>query len=346
MRMDHIRAALAGSLQEYLVTDRHGNTMESKALDFDGQPAGYAADPEEVINYIEAHDNETLFDAIQFKAPLSTSLDERVRMQNLGSSLLMFSQGIPFIHAGQELLRSKSMDRNSYDAGDWFNVLDFSFNTNGWGRGMPLQQDNQSNWAVIQPRLADLSLAVEKDHILRARDHMLELLQIRKSSPLFRLQTAEQIQQHVKFYQAGNEQVPGVIVMALEDGGNKIDKQWQQILVLFNADIKSQQVTLANRVGQQFRLHPVQQTSDDQRLAEAGFQSTTGTFTVPARTAAVFVSSDNPAGVTPNPQPEPPPAKKKSGGMSGIFWCGFLMLFLAMRLFGRINQKGDIFKLH
>ncbi len=56
-------------------------------------------------------------------------------MQNLGMSMLGFGQGIPFFHAGVELLRSKSMDRNSYNSGDWFNKLDFTYNSEQLGRG-------------------------------------------------------------------------------------------------------------------------------------------------------------------------------------------------------------------
>lgn len=330
-RMDQLQAALAGSLQDYSLTNRHGQTLLARELDVDGQPAGYAADPQEVINYIEAHDNETLFDSIQYKAPLSASPQERVRMQNLGNSLLMFSQGIPFIHAGQELLRSKSMDRNSYDAGDWFNILDYSFTTNGWGRGLPLRQDNQTNWTVVQPLLADPQLAVSSDDIQRARDHMLELLAIRKSSGLFRLRSAEEVAQHVKFYQTGSAQVPGVIVMALEDPDNRVDNQWRQILVIFNADLTAQEVVLANRMGNRFALHPVQQESGDLRLAEAAFTSATGSFHVPARTTAVFVSADQPGTepvvVPPPAQPEPVPVSKKKGGSLG--WPLLLTLLLA-----------------
>ena len=46
-------------------------------------------------------------------------------------------QGIPFFHAGDELLRSKSLDRNSYNSGDWFNKLDFTYQSNNWGVGLP-----------------------------------------------------------------------------------------------------------------------------------------------------------------------------------------------------------------
>ena len=51
-------------------------------------------------------------------------------MQTLALSTTALSQGVSFWHAGGDLLRSKSLDRNSYDSGDWFNVLDFSYRDN------------------------------------------------------------------------------------------------------------------------------------------------------------------------------------------------------------------------
>ena len=115
--------------------DRNGNLVAARQIDYNGQPAGYTADPQEVISYVEAHDNETLFDAIQAQGAPADSLADRVRMQNLGMSLVGFGQGIPFFHAGVELLRSKSLDRNSYNSGDWFNKLDFTYGSNNWGVG-------------------------------------------------------------------------------------------------------------------------------------------------------------------------------------------------------------------
>ena len=158
VEMDWIRVGLAGSLANYSFIDRLGNTVTASQIDYNGQNAGYTADPQEVINYVEAHDNDTLFDAIQLKAPVATALADRVRMQNLGMSVLALGQGIPFFHAGVELLRSKSLDRNSYNSGDWFNKLDFGYTSNNWGVGLPPARDNQSNWPIMQPLLANPAL--------------------------------------------------------------------------------------------------------------------------------------------------------------------------------------------
>ncbi len=60
------------------------------------------------------------------------------------AALNAFSQGIAYLHAGFELLRSKSMDRNSFDSGDWFNRLDWTVRDNYFGIGLPPAQDNSA----------------------------------------------------------------------------------------------------------------------------------------------------------------------------------------------------------
>jgi pullulanase len=55
-------------------------------------------------------------------------------------------QGIPFFHAGDDTLRSKSLDRDSYNSGDWFNRLDFSYETNNFGVGLPPKEKNEEKW--------------------------------------------------------------------------------------------------------------------------------------------------------------------------------------------------------
>ena len=80
---------------------------------------------------------------------------DRIRMQTLALSTTALGQGVSFWHAGGELLRSKSLDRNSYDSGDWFNVLDFCYRTNGFGRGLPPRTDNEAKWPYMRPLLAD-----------------------------------------------------------------------------------------------------------------------------------------------------------------------------------------------
>ena len=107
-------------------------------------------------------------------------MDERVRMQNLGLSLVALGQGVPFFHAGEELLRSKSLDRNSYDSGDWFNRLDFSYRSNNWGVGLPPARENEAELAALRPLLADPALRPARGDIRRCVAHFREMLRIRQ----------------------------------------------------------------------------------------------------------------------------------------------------------------------
>jgi pullulanase len=290
LESDWIRVGLAGNLADYELIDRFGNLVRADQVDYNGQPAGYTADPQEVINYVEAHDNETLFDAIQLKAPLATPMAERVRIQNLGMSLLALGQGVPFFHAGVDLLRSKSLDRNSYDSGDWFNRLDFTYQANNWGVGLPPARDNQSNWPLFQPLLADPALAPEPAEIAAAAHHFREVLAIRKSSPLFRLRTADQVAEHLSFANTGPAQVPGLIVLELADGLGGVDRGIERIVALLNARTERVDFALPGLAGKPLALHPVFAHSADPVVRTSGFEPATGTFSVPARTAAVFLA--------------------------------------------------------
>ena len=285
---DWIRVGLAGNLASYSLRDRFGNTVMGNQIDYNGQPAGYTADPQEVITYIEAHDNETLFDAIQLKAPVQTSMADRVRMQNLGMSIVALGQGVPFFHAGVELLRSKSMDRNSYNSGDWFNKLDFTYNLNNWGVGLPPAGDNQANWPIMGPLLANPALKPAGSHILDAFAHFREVLAIRKSSRLFRLRTAEEIKESLQFHNTGPDQVPGLIVMSISDEDGSIDRQHEHVVVLFNANDQAQTFQSDAFKGLQLALHPILAASTDTVVRTASFNNSSGAFQVPARTAAVF----------------------------------------------------------
>ena len=118
---DRIRVGLAGNLRDYTFVDALGETVTGADIDYNGAPTGYTLDPQEQISYVEAHDNETFFDIVQYKAPADATVADRVRMQNLGLDLVMYSQGVPFFHAGGDMLRSKSLDRDSFNSGDWFN---------------------------------------------------------------------------------------------------------------------------------------------------------------------------------------------------------------------------------
>jgi pullulanase-type alpha-1,6-glucosidase len=289
---DQIRVGLAGNLKGYRFTDRTGVLTDGAHVDYNGSPAGYTSDPQEVINYDEAHDNMTLFDAVQLKAPATATITDRVRMDRLGLDLVALGQGVPFFHAGQDILRSKSFDGNSYNSGDWFNRLDWSYQTNNFGVGLPPDQD--SNWDVFTPLLANPALKPGPGLIAGSKAHFEEMLRIRKSSPLFRLRTAAEIQSQVSFLNTGPNQTPGLIVMALsETQAIHRGNPYRRIVVIFNANPIAQTFSAEAFKNASMRLHPVLAGSADALVRTSSFDSAGGSFTVPPRTTAVFVQTEH-----------------------------------------------------
>jgi pullulanase-type alpha-1,6-glucosidase len=299
LQSDQIRVGMAGNLADYTFIGASGNLVKGSEVDYNGSPAGYNQDPQEDISYVSAHDNQTLYDINILAAPPTVSLADRVRMQNAGLSTVLLGQGVPFIHAGGDLLRSKSLDRNSYDSGDWFNRLDFTFSSNNFGVGLPPAWSNEGDWAVMQPFLANLNLKPSQDHITRMARMFRELLSIRYSSRLFRLGSEAEVQERVKFLNTGPNQLPGLIVMALSDEpAPNLDKKYRQIVVLINANDEAQTFADPGYLGKSLRLHPVQAGSVDPIVRTSSFNRNTGAFTIPARTVAVFVEQDNaPSGI-------------------------------------------------
>jgi pullulanase/glycogen debranching enzyme len=295
---DQIRVGMAGNLADYEFIDRTGATVTGKDVDYNGQPAGYTQDPQEDITYISKHDNQTLYDNNTYKNPVDTSMTDRVRVQNVGLSTVLLGQGVPFMHAGSDLLRSKSFDRDSFNSGDWFNKLDFTYQENNYGVGLPVAGKNQDNWPIMQPLLANPDLKPGADHIMQSAALFQELLAMRDSSPLFRLQTLEDVQKRVAFHNTGSAQLPGLIVMSIDDMSDTavdLDRHYEAIVVLVNANDEAQSISLSDLVGQDLALHLVQANSVDDTVKTSTFDSVNGSFTVPGRTTAVFVRYELPA---------------------------------------------------
>jgi pullulanase/glycogen debranching enzyme len=214
-----------------------------------------------------------------------------VRAYDVSLDLVLLGQGIPFFHMGDEVLRSKSMERDSYDSGDWFNRVDWTLQSNGWKSGLPNAGKDSSNWPVIKPLFADATAAPAPANIAAAWAHFQEMLKIRKSSPLFRLRTGAEINKRVDFQNnAGPAQVPGVIVMTITDGAcgalnlPDLDPARDAVVVIVNPDKAAHTMTVAGASG--FTLHAVLQSSADPVVKTAAASGTS--FTVPARTTAVF----------------------------------------------------------
>jgi pullulanase len=286
-RGDLIKSALAGAIRSFEITTHWDARVRLENLD----GSGYASQPSEVVNYVENHDNQTLFDNNVFKLPQGTSKADRARVQMLGAAIVAFSQGTPYFHAGIDTLRSKSLDRNSYDAGDWFNRLDWSYADNFFGTGLPRQSDNADNWGVMRPFLQNAAaIKPAPGDIAWTRDVFRDLLKIRASTPLLRLKTADDIKQRLSFLNTGSAQVPTVLVGHL-DGKGYPGANFKELVYLINADKVAQSVTVGALAGKAYVLHPVHSApgAADARAASATFAPSSGSFSVPARTAVAFV---------------------------------------------------------
>ncbi|MGM0774321.1 MAG: pullulanase-type alpha-1,6-glucosidase [Pseudomonadota bacterium] len=280
---DWVRIGIAGSLNDYALVTTDGSTKTGAEIDYNGQNAGYTSDPQEIVNYVSKHDNQTLWDNNQYKADYATTPQHRAQMQVVGLSVPILSQGIPFIHMGSELLRSKSMERDSYDSGDWFNEVDFSYQDTAWNRGLPRQDKDGANWDLITEIISQFETGPTAREINYTREQVEKLLSVRNESELFRLQTAEEIGERLNFHNTGTDQLPGVILFSLDDGPDNgmtdLDSNVDQIVVVINST--GSEHSLDTSLTDSFTV--MADTSPNESAAV-----TSGTFTVPGLSVAVF----------------------------------------------------------
>ena len=156
--------------------------------------APYAAQPHNTITYVECHDNHALWDklAVSFK---DATEEQRRNMHKLALSIVLTSQGISFLHAGTEFLRTKKGNENSFNAPDSINAIDWSLKTKN------------------------------KDVF----DYVKGLIKMRKEQPLFRMTKAEDIAANIRF----KENLPAGLV-AYEIKAQAGKGKWQKVLVCFN----------------------------------------------------------------------------------------------------------------
>ena len=289
---DMVRVGLAGSLRDYRMRTYTGETLALSDIRYgDSQPAGFVSAPGEVVNYVENHDNQTLFDINAFKLPSDTSGDDRARVQMLAVAINLFSQGIAYFHAGVDLMRSKSLDRNSYDSGDWFNRIDWSYRQNYFPGGLPPRQDNAGTWPLMRALLTNAKIPPTSTEIAWTRDVFRDLLRLRASSTLFRMRNAADISERLTFVNTGAQQEPTVLA-AVIDGRGYARAGFGSLAYFVNVDKVAHALDVPAAIGAAYQLHPVHLSKHaaDRRPADAArFDRKRGRFTIPARTAVVFV---------------------------------------------------------
>ena len=294
-RTDLVRLGLVGNLKDYVMTISDGTVRRGIDLIHNGAPAAFASHPQENVNYVDAHDNETLYDLLAYKLPQGMPVAERVRMNTVCLATVTLAQSPSFWSAGTELLRSKSLDRDSYNSGDWFNAIDFTGQSNGFGRGLPPASRNEGSWAIQGPLLQDAWLRPSPEEIAAARSQALDLLRLRASTPLFSLGSTRLIQDKLTFPGAGFGAPAGVVVMLIDDtrGGQDVDPELDAVLVVINASGQTLTQPLPELTGRDFRLSPIQAEGADEVVRRTGFDRASGTISVPARTVAVLVQPQN-----------------------------------------------------
>lgn len=158
--------------------------------------APWAAEPWQSINYASCHDNFTLFDKLVSSCPDASDAEIR-RMQMMAGALVLTSQGVPFLHAGVEMARTKQGDHNSYKSPDSVNQID-------WNR-------KSEYWEVFQ--------------------YYQSLIALRKKHPAFRMTSSAQIREHLIF---SADYQPGVASYVLVNHAN--DDEWRTVLLVFNGN--------------------------------------------------------------------------------------------------------------
>lgn len=129
---DYFRDSLKGNLFDVGETgyvngvgrfiERLPHLVSGSVLDKFGVP--FVSEVNQTINFVECHDNHTLWDRLRLTNVQDSEL-KRKKMHQLATGITLLSQGVPFIHAGQEWFRSKQGDENSYISGDTVNQLDW-----------------------------------------------------------------------------------------------------------------------------------------------------------------------------------------------------------------------------
>jgi pullulanase len=128
-----LKLSMAANLRDYVITLPDGSKQRGCETRYGHFPAAYCKLPQENVLYLGCHDNEALYDQTVLKVNHKGEAQTCKRVVELALGVIGVSQGIAFFHAGDDLLRSKSLDRDSYNSGDWFNKLIWDCSSNNFG---------------------------------------------------------------------------------------------------------------------------------------------------------------------------------------------------------------------
>ncbi len=191
----------------------HNNEVMGKLIEgLKGSIFSLTENPGESINYIDAHDNYTLWDHIEksqhfelengsYRQNLPSNLFESslVRQNILALGIILTAQGIPFLQGGVEILRTKQGDHNSYKSNDETNAIHW--------------QDKITFKPVF--------------------DYVKGLIELRQAHPAFRMTNPQMIKDSIIIFPANNDMQSGVIVSHFKNYAN--NDSWEDIIVIYNA---------------------------------------------------------------------------------------------------------------
>ncbi|MBO7252063.1 MAG: type I pullulanase [Oscillospiraceae bacterium] len=166
----------------------------------------WAAEPYQSVNYVSCHDNNTLFDRITLGAP-EASFETRAKMNELAAAFCILSQGVPFMQAGEELLRTKPGKKNGFDENSYHSP----------------DRVNSIKWENL-----------DKEEYQKTLEFYKGLIAFRKAHPSLRLRTRKEVFKHIH-----SEYIPNDYAVAFH-----MDEKDQEIFVIFNADNREVMVEL------------------------------------------------------------------------------------------------------
>ncbi len=196
------KAAMEESVKFGIVAASNHPQVDMEKVNYSKK--AYSSAPWNVITYCECHDNNVLWDRLTMSCP-DAGREELVKMQELALTIVLTSQGIPFLHAGTEFLRTKKGVENSFNAGDSINGIDWS-----------LKKEN-----------------------LTTNNYIKQLIQMRKAHPAFRMTSNEDIKKNIHF---DEKAIKGTIVYSIN--GAALKDSWKKIVVAFNGNKKEHTIIL------------------------------------------------------------------------------------------------------
>ncbi|HTD93493.1 MAG TPA: type I pullulanase [Chitinophagaceae bacterium] len=192
----------AESIKFGVVASCYHQQIDYSKVNYSKEP--YARQPYQTVTYAECHDNHVLWDKLAISEKNATE-EERKQMDRLALSIVLSSQGIAFLHAGMEFLRSKKGVENSFDSPDSINAIDWDLKT--------------SNLSLVK--------------------YVEALIKMRKRHPAFRMRTAAAIAADIRFYEKMPE---GTVVY--EINGQRVNDDWKRILVCFNGTGEKKEIAM------------------------------------------------------------------------------------------------------